>query len=193
MQRLVGVLYAVSSLGSAAAWNLSAFVACRFLAGIAIGASLVLAPVYLAEIAPANRRGTLVGLFQLNIVIGILLAYGSNCFLVAQSIAGPDDRRCKLGVSTIPAVICFRSAILDSAQPALARCEGMARRSPKEFAPSRLCRSACRVGRTLELAGVAACVAPVLLGAASASDRARHRTRVLQSIVGNYCCFMLLW
>jgi sugar porter (SP) family MFS transporter len=104
--RLVGVLYALSSLGSAAAWNLSAFVACRFLAGIAIGASSVLAPVYLAEIAPANRRGALVGLFQLNIVIGILLAYGSN-FLIGQSIAGPDDWRYKLAISALPAAIFF--------------------------------------------------------------------------------------
>jgi MFS family permease len=70
MLRLVGALYAISSLGSAVAWSLSAFAACRFLAGIAIGASSVLAPVYLAEIAPANRRGALVGLFQLNIVVG---------------------------------------------------------------------------------------------------------------------------
>ncbi|HEX3866154.1 MAG TPA: MFS transporter, partial [Gemmatimonadaceae bacterium] len=74
--RLVGFLYVVSALGSALAWSFMAFVACRFLAGIAIGASSVLAPVYLAEIAPANRRGALVGLFQLNIVVGILLAYG---------------------------------------------------------------------------------------------------------------------
>ena len=51
---------------------------CRFLAGIAIGGSSVLAPEYLAEIAPANRRGALVGLFQVNIVIGILLAHSSN-------------------------------------------------------------------------------------------------------------------
>jgi sugar porter (SP) family MFS transporter len=106
MLRLVGLLYVVSAIGSALAWNLSAFVACRFLAGIAIGASSVLAPVYLAEIAPANRRGALVGLFQLNIVIGILLAYGSN-FLVAQFIAGADIWRWKLAVSTIPAVIFF--------------------------------------------------------------------------------------
>ncbi|HEX3913364.1 MAG TPA: sugar porter family MFS transporter [Steroidobacteraceae bacterium] len=106
MLRLVGLLYAVSSLGSALAWDLSAFVACRFLAGIAIGASSVLAPVYLAEIAPANRRGALVGLFQLNIVIGILLAYGSN-FLVGQSIAGPDAWRYKLAVSAVPAAIFF--------------------------------------------------------------------------------------
>jgi sugar porter (SP) family MFS transporter len=106
MLRLVGVLYVISALGSALAWNLSAFIACRVLAGIAIGASSVLAPVYLAEIAPANRRGALVGLFQLNIVIGILLAYGSN-FLVAQFIGGADVWRWKLAVSAIPAVIFF--------------------------------------------------------------------------------------
>jgi sugar porter (SP) family MFS transporter len=106
MLRLVGLLYMISALGSALAWNLSAFVACRFLAGIAIGASSVLAPVYLAEIAPANRRGTLVGLFQLNIVIGILLAYGSN-FLVAQFIGGADAWRWKLAVSAVPATIFF--------------------------------------------------------------------------------------
>jgi sugar porter (SP) family MFS transporter len=106
MLRLVGLLYLVSALGSALAWNLSVFVACRFLAGIAIGASSVLAPVYLSEIAPANRRGALVGLFQLNIVIGILLAYGSN-FLVAQFIGGADVWRWKLAVSAVPAVIFF--------------------------------------------------------------------------------------
>jgi sugar porter (SP) family MFS transporter len=106
MLRLVGLLYVVSASGSALAWNLSAFVACRFLAGIAIGASSVLAPVYLAEIAPANRRGALVGLFQLNIVIGILLAYGSN-FLVAQFFDGASLWRCKLAVSAIPALIFF--------------------------------------------------------------------------------------
>src|SRR5271170_1329704 len=104
MLRLVGLLYVVSSLGSALSWNLSAFVIARFLAGMAIGASSVLAPVYLAEIAPANRRGALVGLFQLNIVIGILLAYASN-FLVAQLIEGADVWRCKLAVSAVPAVI----------------------------------------------------------------------------------------
>jgi sugar porter (SP) family MFS transporter len=106
MLRLVGLLYVVSASGSALAWNLPAFIACRFLAGIAIGASSVLAPVYLAEIARADRRGALVGLFQLNIVIGILLAYGSN-FLVAQYIGGADGWRWKLAVSALPAVIFF--------------------------------------------------------------------------------------
>src|SRR5271154_6313224 len=76
MLRFIGFLYIVSALGCALAWNLPVFVGCRFLAGIAIGGSSVLAPVYLSEIAPAHRRGALVGLFQLNIVAGVLLAYG---------------------------------------------------------------------------------------------------------------------
>jgi hypothetical protein len=78
MLRVVGMLYVISALGCALAWSFTSFVLCRFLAGIAIGGSSVLAPVYLAEIAPANRRGALVGLFQLNIVIGILLTYCGN-------------------------------------------------------------------------------------------------------------------
>ena len=106
MLRIVALLYVISALGSAAAWNLSSFAVCRFLAGVAIGASSVLAPVYLAEIAPADRRGALVGLFQLNIVIGILLAYGSN-FCVAQLIGGPDVWRVKLAVAALPALLFF--------------------------------------------------------------------------------------
>jgi sugar porter (SP) family MFS transporter len=105
MLRFIGLLYVLTALGCALAWNLPAFVVCRFLAGIAIGGSSVLAPVYLAEIAPAQRRGALVGLFQLNIVAGILLAYGSN-FLVARLWAGPDLWRYKLAVAALPAM-CF--------------------------------------------------------------------------------------
>src|SRR3984957_11221500 len=104
--RVVGLLYLFSSLGCALACNLPSFIVWRFLAGIAIGGSSVLAPVYLAEIAPASRRGALVGLFQVNIVIGILLAYGSN-FCVARFIAGPEVWRYKLAVSAIPAVVFF--------------------------------------------------------------------------------------
>src|SRR3546814_20067552 len=64
--------YIVSAIGSGASWDLGSFVAFRFLGGLAIGGSSVLAPVYIAEVSPAKRRGFLVGLFQLNIVIGIL-------------------------------------------------------------------------------------------------------------------------
>jgi sugar porter (SP) family MFS transporter len=104
MLRVVGLLYATSALGCALAWNFTSFASCRFLAGIAIGGSSVLAPVYLAEIAPANRRGALVGLFQINIVIGILLAYGSN-FCVARFIAGAEAWRYKLAMPALPAIL----------------------------------------------------------------------------------------
>jgi sugar porter (SP) family MFS transporter len=104
--RFIGALYFVSALGCALAWSLSAFVVFRFLAGIAIGGSSVLAPVYLAEIVPARRRGALVGLFQFNIVLGILIAYLSN-FVVAQLVAGPDVWRWKLAVAALPALVFF--------------------------------------------------------------------------------------
>jgi sugar porter (SP) family MFS transporter len=76
----------------------------RFIGGLAIGASSVLAPVYISEIAPANRRGALTGLFQFNIAFGILLAYVSN--FVVQWIAGDFDAwRWKLGVAAVPAFL----------------------------------------------------------------------------------------
>jgi sugar porter (SP) family MFS transporter len=106
MLRFIGLLYVISALGCAFAWNLQSFAACRFLAGIAIGGSSVLAPVYLAEIASAKRRGAMVGLFQLNIVGGILLAYGSN-FIVARFVAGPEAWRYKIAVAALPAIVFF--------------------------------------------------------------------------------------
>jgi sugar porter (SP) family MFS transporter len=100
--RFIGLLYAVSALGCALSWSLPSFIVFRFLTGVAIGASSVLAPVYIAEVAPAPKRGALVGLFQINIVIGILLAYVSN-FAVAQLIGGEQLWRWKLGMAAIPA------------------------------------------------------------------------------------------
>jgi sugar porter (SP) family MFS transporter len=102
--RFIGALYLVSALGCALAWSLPSFVGFRFLIGIAIGGSSVLAPVYLAEIVPARRRGALVGLFQFNIVLGILVAYLSN-FVVAQLVLGPDVWRWKLAVAAAPALL----------------------------------------------------------------------------------------
>jgi sugar porter (SP) family MFS transporter len=106
MLRVIGALYVISALGCALAWSFHSFLACRFLTGIAIGGSSVLAPVYLAEIAPANRRGIFVGLFQVNIVTGILMAYGCN-FVVDQLGAGADAWRCKIAVSALPAIVFF--------------------------------------------------------------------------------------
>jgi sugar porter (SP) family MFS transporter len=104
--RFIGALYSIAAIGCALAWNLPVFVIFRFLIGLAIGGSSVLAPVYISEIAPAERRGVLVGMFQFNVVLGILLAYCSN-FAVTQLVSGPEAWRVKLAVAAVPAVIFF--------------------------------------------------------------------------------------
>lgn len=101
--KIVGMLYVVSALGSAFCWNLESFYVFRFIGGLAIGASSVLAPVYISEIAPADRRGRLTGLFQFNIVFGILLAFLSNA--IVQQLVGGDPWRIKLGIAAVPAVL----------------------------------------------------------------------------------------
>jgi sugar porter (SP) family MFS transporter len=102
--KIVGFMYVASALGCALCWNIESFYVCRFIGGLAIGASSVLAPVYISELAPAERRGTLTGLFQFNIVFGILLAYASN--LVVDSLAaGGDWWRVKLGIAAAPAIL----------------------------------------------------------------------------------------
>ncbi|CAN5272780.1 sugar porter family MFS transporter [soil metagenome] len=102
--RAMAVLYFISSVGSALAWSWPVLLAARFIGGVAIGGSSVLAPIYMAEIAPARQRGALVGLFQVNIVVGILLAYLSN-FLLDQLALGADVWRWKLAVTAAPAAL----------------------------------------------------------------------------------------
>jgi sugar porter (SP) family MFS transporter len=102
--RAIAGLYIVSALGCLFAPSLAVLVAARVLGGIAIGASSVLAPIYLAEIAPAHRRGMLVGAFQFNIVLGILVAYLSN-WLVGLAELGADEWRWKFGVAAVPALV----------------------------------------------------------------------------------------
>ncbi len=102
--KIVGYLYVISAVGSALSWSLPAFYVFRFIGGLAIGASSVLAPVYISEIAPAERRGALTGLFQFNIVFGILLAFVSN-FLLQWLAGGEDVWRVKLGVAAVPALV----------------------------------------------------------------------------------------
>ncbi|MBW8735319.1 MAG: MFS transporter [Asticcacaulis sp.] len=104
--RIIGALYILSSLGCALSPNLMSFVVFRFVLGLAVGASSVLAPVYMSEIVPAERRGQLVGLFQFNIVFGILLAYVSN-FAVASLMSGDAVWRWKLGLAALPALLFF--------------------------------------------------------------------------------------
>ena len=106
--RALAVLYIVSALGSALAWDWGALVFFRFVGGLGIGGSSVLGPMYIAEIAPARWRGRLVGFFQFNVVFGILLAYFSN-YLIGGLQFGGYEWRWKLGVAALPAVIFFVS------------------------------------------------------------------------------------
>lgn len=102
--RWVGIAFILSALGCALAWDLASFVAFRFIGGLAIGGASVLAPVFIAEISPASRRGALVGLFQLSIVSGILAAYCSNA-VVAALLDDSSGWRWKLGVMIVPGLI----------------------------------------------------------------------------------------
>ena len=88
--RVMAVFYVISALGCAFAWNWPALIFFRFIGGLGIGGSSVLGPMYIAEIAPPKWRGRLVGSFQVNIVVGILLAYLSN-FLIARLQLGATE------------------------------------------------------------------------------------------------------
>jgi sugar porter (SP) family MFS transporter len=105
----IGALYLVSAVGSALAPEVYSFVAFRFIGGLGVGISTVAAPLYISEIAPAEKRGRLAGMFQFNIVFGILIAFLSNA-LIAR--VGDNAWRWMLGVEAFPALLytllCFR-------------------------------------------------------------------------------------
>jgi MFS transporter, SP family, arabinose:H+ symporter len=102
--RGTAVLYFVSAVGAAFAWNWYALLFFRVIGGLGIGASSVLGPMYVAEISPARLRGRLVGFFQFNVVFGILLAYLSN-YLVSLANLGPSEWRWQLGIAAFPSAI----------------------------------------------------------------------------------------
>jgi MFS transporter, SP family, arabinose:H+ symporter len=97
----IGASFFVSSIGAALASNVEYFMLFRFLGGLGIGASSVVAPIYISEIAPAKHRGKLVISFQLNVVLGILIAYISNYFIQGME----NDWRIMLGVVGIPSLL----------------------------------------------------------------------------------------
>lgn len=100
--RITAVLYVVSALGCGLAWDWPSFMLFRFIGGLGIGASSVLGPVYIAELAPAKWRGRLVGAFQFNVVFGILVAYTSN-YLIRLLHLGASEWRWQVGIAAIPA------------------------------------------------------------------------------------------
>jgi MFS transporter, SP family, arabinose:H+ symporter len=101
--RVTAVLYVASALGCGLAWNWPSFLLFRFIGGLGIGASSVLGPVYIAELAPAKWRGRLVATFQFNIVFGILLAYTSN-YVIRTLHLGATEWRWQVGIAGVPAI-----------------------------------------------------------------------------------------
>jgi SP family arabinose:H+ symporter-like MFS transporter len=138
----IGVLYFLGAVGSGLASNVGVFIAARVLGGLGIGISTVVAPMYISEIAPPQHRGRLAGMFQFNIVFGILIAFVSNALLAG---VGDNAWRWMLGVAAFPSLLytlfCFglpesprwllsrkgdREAalgVLQRAQPELSRAE----------------------------------------------------------------------
>jgi sugar porter (SP) family MFS transporter len=100
--RITAVLYLISAIGSGLAWSWPVLMVFRFLGGLGIGASSVLGPVYIAELAPAKWRGRLVGIFQFNVVLGILVAYLSN-YAIRLLHLGAAEWRWQVGVAAVPA------------------------------------------------------------------------------------------
>ena len=104
----IGILYFAGAVGSALAPNVAVFIVARVIGGLGIGISTVVAPIYISEIAPPKHRGRLAGMFQFNIVFGILMAFVSNALLAG---VGENAWRWMLGVAAFPsllyAVFCF--------------------------------------------------------------------------------------
>ncbi len=98
----IGVLYFVGAVGSALAPNVSTFILARIIGGLGIGISTVVAPMYISEIAPPQHRGRLAGMFQFNIVFGILIAFVSNALLAG---VGENAWRWMLGVAAFPSLL----------------------------------------------------------------------------------------
>ena len=99
----IGLLYVLSAIGCGFATGVGMFIAARFIGGIGIGISTVAAPLYISEIAPPAYRGRLAGMFQFNIVFGIVMAFLSNA--VIAKLGGEDAWRWMLGIAAIPSVI----------------------------------------------------------------------------------------
>ena len=99
----IGVLYVLSAFGCAFANGVGVFILARFLGGLGIGISTVAAPLYISEIAPPAYRGRLAGMFQFNIVFGIVVSFASNAIIAR--IGGEDAWRWMLGIAAVPSVI----------------------------------------------------------------------------------------
>ncbi len=110
----IALLFTITSILSAVAPNWLFLITCRFIGGLAIGASSVLGPMYIAEIAPARIRGKLVGFFQFNVTVGLLVAYITNYFF---SHTGENSWRWMFGIVAVPSFLFFLLALIIPESP----------------------------------------------------------------------------
>ncbi len=110
----VSSIFTLTSVFSALAPNWTVLLLCRFIGGLAIGASSVVGPMYIAEIAPAKIRGRLVGFFQFNVTVGLLVAYSSN-YLCSEM--GENAWRWMLGIVSLPSLVFFGLSLLIPESP----------------------------------------------------------------------------
>jgi sugar porter (SP) family MFS transporter len=101
---IIAILYFISAIGCAAANNVTTLIIFRFIGGIGVGGSSVVAPMYISEISPAHVRGRMTALFQFNVISGILIAYVSNYLL---RNVGAEPWRWMLGIEGAPAFLYF--------------------------------------------------------------------------------------
>jgi len=113
---LLGVLYFLSALGCALAWDWWSFVLFRLMGGLAVGGASVVSPLYIAEISPARYRGRMVAITQFNVVLGILLAYLSN-YCIGRLHLGEHEWRWMFGVMAAPSVLFFLLVFLTPQSP----------------------------------------------------------------------------
>ncbi|MCP3965245.1 MAG: sugar porter family MFS transporter [Lentisphaerae bacterium] len=102
--KVTGILFLISALGCAFAWSLQSLILFRLIGGLGVGGASVLGPMYIAEISPAKLRGRLVGFFQFNVVVGILVAYFSNYLTDVWAVTG-TAWRVKFGIEAVPAIL----------------------------------------------------------------------------------------
>jgi len=103
---VLALLYFVSAIGSALAWDWYSFLVFRLIGGLAVGGASVVSPMYIAELSPAKIRGKLVAVAQLNIVLGMLLAFTSN-YIISGLGLGEAEWRWMFGVEAVPALLFF--------------------------------------------------------------------------------------
>jgi MFS transporter, SP family, xylose:H+ symportor len=112
----IALLYLISALGTAFAWDWYSFLFFRFMGGLGVGGASVVSPMYIAEISPAQFRGRMVAITQFNIVFGILLAFFSN-YLIAQVVLSAESWRWMFGVEALPAAAFYLLLFLTPRSP----------------------------------------------------------------------------